>query len=76
MPATAVRLDRVSKRFGLKTAVDGATFGIDVGSVHGLIGPNGAGKTTIFSMLAGYLEPSEGIVEAVSYTHLGPHARA
>jgi ABC-2 type transport system ATP-binding protein len=65
MQAAAVRLDRVSKRFGPKTAVDGVTFAIDVGSVHGLIGPNGAGKTTIFSMLAGYLEPSEGIVEVL-----------
>jgi len=65
MQAAAVRLDRVSKRFGPKTAVDGVTFSIDVGSVHGLIGPNGAGKTTIFSMLAGYLEPSAGIVEVL-----------
>jgi ABC-2 type transport system ATP-binding protein len=65
MQAAAVRLDRASKRFGPKTAVDGVTFRIDVGSVHGLIGPNGAGKTTIFSMLAGYLEPTEGVVEVL-----------
>jgi ABC-type multidrug transport system ATPase subunit len=65
MQSAAVRLDRVSKRFGAKTAVDSVSFGIDVGSVHGLIGPNGAGKTTIFSMLAGYLEPSEGVVEVL-----------
>ncbi|MGO9839047.1 MAG: ABC transporter ATP-binding protein [Polyangiaceae bacterium] len=64
-PSAAVRLDRVSKRFGSKTAVDAATFGVEVGSVHGLIGPNGAGKTTIFSMLAGYLEPSEGNIEVL-----------
>jgi len=65
MQESAVRLDRASKRFGAKTAVDGVSFGIDVGSVHGLIGPNGAGKTTIFSMLAGYPEPSEGTVEVL-----------
>jgi len=65
MHAAAVRLDRASKRFGLKTAVDSVTFGVDVGSVHGLIGPNGAGKTTIFSMLAGYLQPTGGTVEVL-----------
>lgn len=65
MEAAAVRVERVSKRFGAKTAVDGVTFAIDVGSVCGLIGPNGAGKTTIFSILAGYLEPSEGVVEVL-----------
>ena len=65
MQSAAVRLDPVSKRFGAKTAVDSVSFGIDVGAVHGLIGPNGAGKTTIFSMLAGYLEPSEGVVEVL-----------
>jgi ABC-type multidrug transport system ATPase subunit len=65
MRGCAVRVERVTKRFGAKTAVDGVTFAIDEGSVHGLIGPNGAGKTTIFSMLAGYLEPGEGVVEVL-----------
>lgn len=30
------------------------------GEVVGLLGPNGAGKTTTFSMVAGFLSPSEG----------------
>ena len=34
---------------------------VPAGAVYGLIGPNGAGKTTTFSMMAGYLHPSEGI---------------
>ncbi|MFY0575371.1 ATP-binding cassette domain-containing protein [Cystobacter fuscus] len=28
--------------------------------VYGLIGPNGAGKTTTFSMMCGYLRPTQG----------------
>src|SRR5579859_7161057 len=40
----AVHLRQVTKRFGVKTAVDGLTLTIPVGKVYGLIGPNGAGK--------------------------------
>ncbi len=56
----AIELQNVVKRFGAKRAVDGVSFSIPEGAVFGLIGPNGAGKTTTFSMLAGYLEPTEG----------------
>jgi ABC-2 type transport system ATP-binding protein len=56
----AIELQNVVKSFGDKRAVDGVTFSIPEGAVFGLIGPNGAGKTTTFSMLAGYLEPTEG----------------
>ncbi len=63
----AVRLDKVTKRFGVKTAVDEVTLTIAMGQVYGLIGPNGAGKTTTFSMLAGYLHPTEGQVEILGF---------
>jgi ABC-2 type transport system ATP-binding protein len=56
----AIELQSVSKRFGVKVAVDGLSLTIPEGAVFGLIGPNGAGKTTAFSILAGYLTPSEG----------------
>src|SRR6516225_4559288 len=59
----AIRLRRLTKRFGAKTAVDDMTLTIEVGRVFGLIGPNGAGKTTTFSMMSGYLHPTEGSVE-------------
>jgi ABC-type multidrug transport system ATPase subunit len=38
-----------------------------MGHVYGLIGPNGAGKTTTFSMLAGYLKPTEGSIEVLGF---------
>jgi ABC-type multidrug transport system ATPase subunit len=63
----AVRLTKVTRRFGSKTAVDEVSLKIPMGSVYGLIGPNGAGKTTTFSMLAGYLKPTEGVVEVLGY---------
>lgn len=66
-PEAAVRLRRVTKRFGAKTAVDNVSLTIDMGSVYGLIGPNGAGKTTTFSMMAGYLRPTEGSLEVLGH---------
>jgi ABC-2 type transport system ATP-binding protein len=63
----AVRLRKVTKRFGAKTAVDAVSFTIEAGTVFGLIGPNGAGKTTTFSMMAGYLHPTEGSLEILGF---------
>jgi ABC-type multidrug transport system ATPase subunit len=63
----AIRLNKVTKRFGSKTAVDGVSLKVRAGSVYGLIGPNGAGKTTTFSMLAGYLKPTDGGIEVLGY---------
>jgi ABC-type multidrug transport system fused ATPase/permease subunit len=65
---TAVRLKNVSRRFGAHTAVNNVSLRIRGGSVYGLIGPNGAGKTTTFSMMAGYLTPSEGQVEILGFS--------
>jgi ABC-type multidrug transport system ATPase subunit len=56
----AIDLRGVTRRFGNVVAVNDVTFEVPEGCVFGLIGPNGAGKTTTFSMLAGYLAPSEG----------------
>jgi ABC-type multidrug transport system ATPase subunit len=64
----AIRLTKVTKRFGPKTAVDGVTLKVKAGQVYGLIGPNGAGKTTTFSMMAGFLQPTEGVLEVLGYS--------
>jgi ABC-type multidrug transport system ATPase subunit len=63
----AIRVQRASKAFGHKLAVDDLTMQIPAGSVFGLIGPNGAGKTTTFSMLAGYLRPTSGTIEVLGF---------
>jgi ABC-2 type transport system ATP-binding protein len=56
----AVVVDRLTKRFGDRVAVDEVSFSVPAGSVAGLIGPNGAGKTTIMAMLLGLVRPSGG----------------
>jgi branched-chain amino acid transport system ATP-binding protein len=68
-------LQDVERVFGGVRAVDGATFEVKAGEVHGLIGPNGAGKTTIINLVSGLLQPSAGTVsiEGRTTTGLPPH---
>jgi ABC-2 type transport system ATP-binding protein len=64
---TAIRIDRLTKRYGDVRAVDGLTLDVPAGSVFGLIGPNGAGKTTTFSVLASLLRPTSGSVTVAGF---------
>lgn len=57
-----LRVEGLVKRFGGVTAVDGATFEVEQGSLTGLIGPNGAGKSTTFNCITGVHEPTAGSV--------------
>ena len=50
----------LSKRYGLRRAVDGLSLAVTPGSVFGFLGPNGAGKTTTIRMLLGLVRPSGG----------------
>jgi ABC-2 type transport system ATP-binding protein len=58
-----IRLNRLTKRYGKFTAVDGIDLVIPSGELFGFLGPNGAGKTTTFRMIAGILRPTSGTVE-------------
>ena len=57
-----VRQDKNKKKSSF-FAVDGVAFEAKEGEVLGILGPNGAGKTTLLRMLAGIMEPTEGMVE-------------
>jgi branched-chain amino acid transport system ATP-binding protein len=57
-----LRVEQVSKRFGGLLALDRASFTAEAGRITALIGPNGAGKTTLFSIITGFLSPSEGTI--------------
>lgn len=50
----------LTKKYGRRTALDGADFSVPQGSVVGLVGPNGAGKSTLLHMACGLLEPTSG----------------
>jgi len=55
-----IETDRLCKRYGEFTAVDGISFRVEPGQVLGFLGPNGAGKSTTMKMLAGFLSPTSG----------------
>ena len=56
----AVRFERVVKRFGDVTAVDGVDLTVREGEFFSMLGPSGSGKTTCLRMIAGFETPSEG----------------
>ncbi len=58
----AVRLERVTKRFGAVTAVDHVSLTIEPGEFVALLGPSGCGKTTCLRMIAGFEQPDDGEV--------------
>ena len=63
MLGTAIKVDKLVKRFGKVVAVNEVSFDVRQGEICGLLGGNGAGKTTTISMLLGLLIPSSGTIE-------------
>ena len=61
-PQSALRLDRLCKRFGGLNALSEINLEIRAGERHAIIGPNGAGKTTLFNVITGLLPASAGRV--------------
>src|SRR5574344_15892 len=51
-----------SRKYEVKTAVNGINFEINEGEIVGYIGSNGAGKSTTIKMMCGILNPTSGQV--------------
>ncbi len=60
---TALRVDRVSKRFDGVVAVDEVSFELDDRELLALVGPSGCGKSTLLRILAGLHPTESGTVE-------------
>lgn len=57
-----IEVNDISRSYGNQLALDGLSFNVRKGSVHGFLGPNGAGKTTTMKILAAMLPPDSGKV--------------
>src|ERR1700688_3884339 len=60
MTDAAIVTEKLTRRFGNLTAVDGVDLTVAAGQFFGFLGPNGAGKSTTITSLTGLLAPSSG----------------
>jgi ABC-2 type transport system ATP-binding protein len=60
LPAAAIVVEGLTKRYGKLTAVDQLWFTVRRGAVTGFLGPNGAGKTTALKAIVGIARPTAG----------------
>jgi phosphonate transport system ATP-binding protein len=65
-------IERLTRRFGDRIAVDNVSLEIERGSFAGIIGRSGAGKSTLLRMINRLLPPSEGriLYDGLSVTSL------
>jgi ABC-2 type transport system ATP-binding protein len=71
-----IQVEKVTKRYGQRTAVDGLSFTVNRGEILGFLGPNGAGKSTTMNIITGYLSASEGSVRVDGHDVLEEPAAA
>jgi len=67
VPALAIDVRGVVKRYGPITAVAGLDLEVPEGTCVGLLGPNGAGKSTTMRMLTAQTIPDEGAIEVLGH---------
>jgi len=66
-----ITLSNVTKAYGTRVLVEGATVAVHAGDRIGVVGANGAGKTTLLRLLAGLEAPSRGEVHIARDTRIG-----
>lgn len=56
----AVRIERLTKKYGQITAIEDMSIEIEANQIFGFLGPDGAGKTSLFRILCGILTVTAG----------------
>jgi ribose transport system ATP-binding protein len=62
MPEPILQLEAITKKFPGVVALDHVSLEVFPGEIHAIIGENGAGKSTLMNILAGELQPDEGLI--------------
>jgi ABC-2 type transport system ATP-binding protein len=65
-----IKIDRMTKMYGMRTAVKNISFEVEKGEILGFLGPNGAGKTTTMRIITGYFPPTDGEAFVAGYSVL------
>ncbi len=74
----AVAFSGVTRHFGSVRAVDGVDLDIAEGEFFAMLGPSGSGKTTCLRLIAGFEQPTSGVIRLFGQpvTDLPPYRRA
>lgn len=62
-----ISAEKLTRKFGDFTAVDGISFDVYKGEIFGFLGANGAGKTTAMRMLCGLSLPTSGTATVAGF---------
>lgn len=75
MPAVSLR--GVTKKYGDVMALDAVDLEVEDGEFCVIVGPSGSGKTTLLNILAGFIQPDDGVVavDGKSVNHLSSRER-
>ncbi len=73
----AVSFKAVSRHFGSVRAVDNVDLEVADGEFFAMLGPSGSGKTTCLRLIAGFEQPTAGVIELFGQdvTQLPPFSR-
>jgi ABC-2 type transport system ATP-binding protein len=67
MSEPSIIIEKLTKKYEDKLALDNLSLQVGKGELFGLLGPNGAGKTTTISILCGIVKPTSGTAEICGY---------
>ena len=73
-----LKINSISKKFGVLQALNEVNISIEKNTFHGLIGPNGSGKSTLLKTIAGahYADSGEIIFKNSNITNNSPELRS
>ncbi|HET6160583.1 MAG TPA: sugar ABC transporter ATP-binding protein [Dongiaceae bacterium] len=76
MAAPLFRMEGVSKRYGGVRALEEASLLVEAGKIHAVLGENGAGKSTLIKIMAGVVQPDQGVLELEGHKVAFPGPKA